>query len=376
MFPLSFQRRKSSGKAHPPPHQGGTAKKRQSAVPIAYANPLAFRKQFLAFHGLAASRGRPRNCYTVHIMTTFTAIDLNWTGRPESIAALLIESAGARAVIDPGPASTLDSLHSALKTRGLDFSSLDALLLTHIHLDHAGATGTLLRENPRLQVYVHEIGAPHMADPSRLLASARRLYGQALEPLYGQCLPVRAETLRSLAGGEKLKIGEVELDVFYTPGHASHHVTYRDAASRTAFVGDTAGIRIAGKPFLLPATPPPDIDLELWNGSLDLISSWQPERIFLTHFGYTENPGEHLRLYREQLRRWASLTQELLESTADMAVAEQKFIEAVSSEVRRELPAEAAELYIFTGGLGLSWRGLARYVRKKSEQASASPAAS
>jgi len=309
-------------------------------------------------------------------MTAFTKIDLNWTGRPQSIAALLVESGGARAVIDPGPASTLPSLRSALKTRGLDFESLDFLLLTHIHLDHAGATGTLLRENPRLRVFLHEFGAAHMADPSRLLASAGRLYGEFLEPLYGECLPVPAGTLRSLVGGEKLKIGEVELGVFYTPGHASHHVTYWDAASRIAFVGDTAGIRVEGRSFLLPATPPPDIDLELWNRSLDLIASWEPERIFLTHFGYIENPREHLRLYREQLRKWASLTQELLESTLDMAVAEQKFIEAVSSEVRCVLPAEAAELYIFTGGLGLSWRGLARYVRKKSGQPKPSATAS
>jgi glyoxylase-like metal-dependent hydrolase (beta-lactamase superfamily II) len=309
-------------------------------------------------------------------MSAFTLIDLHWTGRPQSIAALLIESAGTRAVIDPGPASTLDSLRSALKARGLDFESLDYLLLTHIHLDHAGATGAMVRENPRLEVYVHEVGAAHMVDPSRLLASAGRLYGGDLKPLYGDCLPVPPERLRSLDGGEKLKVGEVQLEVFYTPGHASHHVAYWDAASRTAFVGDTAGIRVQGNSFLLPATPPPDIDLELWNRSLDLIASWQPQRIFLTHFGYIENPSEHIRLYREQLRKWVCLTHELLESTDDVAIAEQKFINTVSCEVRKLLPAQAAEHYIFNGGLGLSWRGLARYVKKKSAQTRPSATAS
>ena len=308
-------------------------------------------------------------------MTVFTTIDLDWTGRPKSIAALLIESAGRRSVIDPGPASTLDSLRSALRARGLDFRSLDSLLLTHIHLDHAGACGALVLENPKLEVYVHESGAQHMADPSRLLASAGRLYGADLWPLYGECLPVPAENLRSLDGGERLKIGEVELDVFYTPGHASHHVTYWNPASRTAFVGDTAGIRVEGQSFLLPATPPPDIELELWNRSLDLIASWAPERIFLTHFGYIENPGEHIRLYREQLREWAALTQELLESTPDPAAAERKFVEIVSSGVRSALPADAAEHHIFNGGLGLSWRGLARYIGKKSAESSPSASA-
>jgi glyoxylase-like metal-dependent hydrolase (beta-lactamase superfamily II) len=305
-------------------------------------------------------------------MTGFTTVDLNWTGRPQSIAALLIESAGQSVVIDPGPASTLDTLRSTLENRGLDFRSLDSLLLTHIHLDHAGATGALVRENPGLQVYVHEFGATHMADPSRLLASAGRLYGGDLKPLYGECLPVPPENLRSLDGGEKLRIGEIELEVFYTPGHASHHVTFWDPASGTAFVGDTAGIRVEGQSFLLPATPPPDIELELWNRSLNLIASWEPQRIFLTHFGYIENPAEHIRLYREQLRNWASLTEELLESTEDLAVAERRFIEIVSSEVRSVLPAKAAEHYIFNGGLGLSWRGLARYIGKKSAGAGAS----
>src|SRR5437870_10385635 len=151
-------------------------------------------------------------------MTTFTTIDLNWTGRTQSIAALLIESADESAIIDPGPESTLGSLRAGLKERGRTFQSVDSLLLTHIHLDHAGATGALLRENPRLSVYVHEFGAGHMVDPSRLLASAGRLYGGDLKPLYGECLPVPETSLRALEGGERIRIGEAELEVCYTPG--------------------------------------------------------------------------------------------------------------------------------------------------------------
>ena len=300
--------------------------------------------------------------------TPFTLIDLHWTNRPHAIASLLIDSAGVRGLIDPGPESTMGTLRTALHSRSLDVRSLDFLILTHIHLDHAGATGALVRESPGLRVYVHEFGATHMVDPSRLLTSAGRLYGGNLIPLYGDCAPVPETALLPLNGGEKIQIGDLELDVVYTPGHASHHLSFWHAPSRTAFVGDTAGIRVQGDSFLLPATPPPDIDIELWNQSLDTIAAWQPERLFLTHFGFIENPAAHIQLYRDRLRDWTALTHRLLQESETPEAAEQKFVESVSSEVRGALPPDAAELYIFNGGLGLSWRGLVRYVRKKAQR--------
>jgi len=301
-------------------------------------------------------------------MTTFTTIDLNWTGRPRSIAALLMESDGTSVLIDPGPGSTLETLRAGLRDRDQDFRSLDALLLTHIHLDHAGATGALVRENPSLKVYVHEFGLVHMIDPARLLASAGRLYGGDLQTLYGECTPVPEGNLKQLQGGERIRIGGTELEVFYTPGHASHHVTYWDRASRTAFVGDTAGIRVQGDAFLLPATPPPDINVEIWNQSLDAIASWGLERIFLTHFGFIENPGGHIRLYKERLAEWSALTRKLLESGVETTVAEKIFVDSVAEEIKSTLPMDAADHYIFNGGLRLSWLGLMRYVRKRDQQ--------
>ena len=298
-------------------------------------------------------------------MTAFTTIDLNWTGRPRSIAALLIESGNTLAVVDPGPESTLETLRARLRERGHDFKSLDFLLLTHIHLDHAGATGALVRENPALKVYVHEFGATHMVDPSRLLASAGRLYGGELLPLYGECQPVPEANLISLEGGERIRIGELDLEVFYTPGHASHHVTYWDRKSGTAFVGDTAGIRIEGEAFLLPATPPPDIELEIWLRSLDLIASWKPERLFLTHFGFIEDSSEHIDQYKQRLADWVALTRKLLESGVETTEAERLFVDSIASEIKAALPHAAADHYIFNGGLRLSWLGLMRYVRKK-----------
>jgi glyoxylase-like metal-dependent hydrolase (beta-lactamase superfamily II) len=302
-------------------------------------------------------------------MMTYTLIDLNWTARPRSIAALLIQSAGRSAIVDPGPESTIEELRAGLKKRGQTFQSIDSLLLTHIHLDHAGATGALLRENPKLSVYVHEFGAGHMIDPSRLLASAGRLYGGDLKPLYGECLPVPETSLRALEGGERIRIGEAELEVCYTPGHASHHVTYWEPESKTAFVGDTAGIRVEGDTFLLPATPPPDIDLEIWNQSLNKIAAWRPERLFLTHFGFIENPTEHIQLYRIRLKEWTELTRKLLESGADATDAERAFVDVMTSEIRSIVPAPAADHYIFNGGLRLSWLGLMRYVRKSASRA-------
>ena len=301
-------------------------------------------------------------------MTTFTTIDLNWTGRPRSIAALLMESDGTSVLIDPGPQSTLEMLRAGLRDRGQDFRTLDALLLTHIHLDHAGATGALVRENPNLKVYVHEFGLVHMIDPARLLASAGRLYGGDLQTLYGECAPVPENNLNQIQGGESIRIGGTELEVFYTPGHASHHVTYWDRASRTAFVGDTAGIRVQGDAFLLPATPPPDINVEIWNQSLDTIASWGLERIFLTHFGFIENPGEHIRLYEERLAEWSALTRKLLESGVETTEAEKIFVDSVAQDIKSTLPVDAADHYIFNGGLRLSWLGLMRYVRKRDQQ--------
>lgn len=300
-------------------------------------------------------------------MTTFTAIDLKWTGRPRSIAAILVESAGATAIIDPGPQSTLEALRAALHQRGREFQTLDFVLLTHIHLDHAGATGALVRENPGLRVYVHKFGAMHMADPSRLLASAGRLYGGDLTTLYGEFQPVPEKNLLALDGCEQLRIGDTEFYVHYTPGHASHHVSYWERSSHTAFVGDTAGIRVQGDRFLMPATPPPDIDLELWDTSLDKIASWNAERLFLTHFGFIEDAAEHIRLYKEQLREWAGHTKRLLESGVEATQAEKEFVDSIAAKIRRELSPADADHYIFNAGLRLSWLGLLRYVRKKAK---------
>jgi glyoxylase-like metal-dependent hydrolase (beta-lactamase superfamily II) len=303
-------------------------------------------------------------------MANVTPLDLLWTGRPHSIASALLESNGQRVLIDPGPASTLDALHTHLKTRGLSVANLDALLLTHIHLDHAGATGILVRENPSLRVYVHSKGAAHLADPAKLLASAGRLWGDDLPRLFGETLPVPPENIHILEGGESLQLGAQKIDVLYTPGHASHHVTYFDATNGIACAGDTAGIRIGNGPYVMPATPPPDIDLSLWENSFKTILARRPEKLFLTHFGFAENPAEHLFKFRERLNLWAEITQNALRSSSDEAAALESFLAQTREEMSRFLPPQEAEQHSFTAGLPLSFLGLARHIRKRSESAS------
>jgi len=303
-------------------------------------------------------------------VNSITTLDNLWTGRPHTIATALLESGGHHAIVDPGPGSTLETFRQNLQTHETGVGDLDAILLTHIHLDHAGATGALVRENPRLAVYVHKLGAPHVIDPSKLLASAQRLWPNDLQRLFGEVLPVPAENLRILEGGETLTLGSRKLEVVYTPGHASHHVSYFDQAEGVAFVGDTTGVRIEGNSFVMPATPPPDIDLEIWNKSFAAILERKPARLFLTHYGYSDNPSEHILLFRERLHRWAALTAEILRTAANDAAAMDSFMSATFAEISQHLPGGEAEHYAFSAGLNLSFLGLARYLRKRAKAAS------
>jgi glyoxylase-like metal-dependent hydrolase (beta-lactamase superfamily II) len=329
-------------------------------------------------------------------MDKITTLDMNWVGHPRSIAAALLESESHRAIIDPGPESTLVTLREQLRARDISIADLDAILLTHIHLDHAGASGALVRENPRLAVYVHSKGAHHMADPAKLLASAGRLWGDDLKILFGQTLPVPQENLRILEGGENLELGARRLDVVYTPGHASHHVSYFDGANGIAFVGDTAGIRIDNGPYILPATPPPDIDLGLWDASFAAILKRQPARLFLTHYGLAENPPAHIAEFRDRLHHWVAVAEQslahaarsstssaaddsLIRHSATNASAPDKsrdaaqesaamdaFVKKSRAEMDQHLGAIEAEHHAFTAALNLSFLGLARYIRKRT----------
>ncbi|HEX8836550.1 MAG TPA: MBL fold metallo-hydrolase [Candidatus Acidoferrum sp.] len=303
-------------------------------------------------------------------MHKITTLDDNWMGRPKSIGAALLESDGRRAIVDPGPGSTLDTLKNQLRAHGVSVSDLDAVLLTHIHLDHAGATGALVRENPKLAVYVHKLGAPHMIDPSKLLASAARLWPDNLQQLFGEAVPVPTENLRIVEGGETIPLGSRKIEVAYTPGHASHHVSYFEDAEGIAFVGDTTGIRIEGHSFVMPATPPPDIDLKIWDASFDAILERKPKRLFLTHFGFSEDPAAHIAQFRQRLHRWMEMTEKILQSAPSDEAAMASFMAKARTEISEHLPPQDVEQYAATAGLNLSFLGLARHARKRAQPAS------
>jgi glyoxylase-like metal-dependent hydrolase (beta-lactamase superfamily II) len=293
-------------------------------------------------------------------------VDLNFLGRPQIIATAVLRDASGVALIDPGPTTTLQGLLETLRRLGIETRDLRQVLLTHIHLDHAGATGALLRENPAIEVFVHERGARHLVDPSKLMASATRLYGEDMDRLWGEMLPVPASQVKVLNGGERLVAGGRELEVAQTPGHASHHVTFFDRASSIAFVGDTAGIRRGSGTYIMPPTPPPDIDLELWRASADRILAWDPETLFLTHFGPFRGARPHFQELFERLETWSALVGRLLaDSSIDDSERERRFVAEALAHVRRTIGDAEAEQYIRAGRLDYSWQGLVRYWRTK-----------
>jgi glyoxylase-like metal-dependent hydrolase (beta-lactamase superfamily II) len=253
-------------------------------------------------------------------------------------------------LIDPGPESSLDTLVAQLGGE-----PPRALLLTHIHLDHAGATGAIVRRWPHVEVHVHERGARHLADPSKLVASAERLYGDRMDELWGEIVPVPQENLRPLAGGETVD----GFRVAYTPGHASHHVSYLHEDSGLAFAGDVAGVQIRPGGIVLPPTPPPDIDLEAWNDSLSLLAEWKPESLAITHFGAIERPFEHLAVMRDRLAAWATLAR---------ALDAEAFEAHIRAEVEQASSPEDAATYLQAVPPEQQWHGLDRYWRVKDSR--------
>ena len=294
-------------------------------------------------------------------------VDVNFLGRPQIIATAVLRAPAGVALVDPGPATTLGNLRAALEQKGITFADVRQLLLTHIHLDHAGGTGTLLKENPSIDVFVHERGAVHLIDPSKLLASATRLYGADMARLWGEVLPVPADRVKTLAGGERIVAGGRELQVAYTPGHASHHVSYFDPSSRVAFVGDTAGIRRGSGIFVMPPTPPPDVDLEAWRESEARVLAWDPDTLFLTHFGPFHGARVQFQELMDRIHDWSRIVRRLL---ADSSLTDDQrqdaFVEEASRELRRVVGDIEAQQFNRSGRLDYSWQGLARYWRKRA----------
>jgi glyoxylase-like metal-dependent hydrolase (beta-lactamase superfamily II) len=295
-------------------------------------------------------------------------IDLQFHGRPQVIAAGLVQGRDGVAIIDPGPTTCLPTLEQGLQANGIRWPDVRHILLTHIHLDHAGATGTIVREHPHIKVLVHERGARHMADPSRLIESATRIYGDQMEHFWGEFAPVPAGSLVSLTGGERIEAGGRTFDVAYTPGHASHHVSFFDASSGIAFVGDTGGVCINGG-YVLPPTPAPDIDVELWQGSVDRILAWSPATLMLTHFGPVTGARPHLATLMENLKTTSGIALSLLNEPGSDEERGRAFAEMLRHLLRRHMTESEVMTYVVAAAYEHLFSGLARYWRKKGAAA-------
>jgi glyoxylase-like metal-dependent hydrolase (beta-lactamase superfamily II) len=293
-------------------------------------------------------------------------LDLQFLGRAGVIATAAIPCEDGVILVDPGPTSCLPALTHALAAHGYGLGDVRALLITHIHLDHAGASGTLAQAWPGLPVYVHAIGAKHLAQPEKLLASATRLYGADMDRLWGAFLAVPEASLRPLGGGESMAIGGRTFGVSYTPGHAVHHVSYLDTTDRIAYVGDTAGIAVGG--YVLAATPPPDIDVARWEESLTAIAALEPASLFLTHFGLVRDAAAHLTRYRAVLRRSADRAREALRAGGDEAALTEAWVEWLRADARTVVGEEAAAALEAAAPFDQIWQGVARYWRKRAER--------
>jgi glyoxylase-like metal-dependent hydrolase (beta-lactamase superfamily II) len=234
-------------------------------------------------------------------------LDTRTEGTPGVTASYLVEGDDGFALVDVGSGATLEAVLAGIRTSGHEVADLRLIVLTHIHLDHAGATGALVRLAPQARVLVHPLGAPHLADPSRLMASATQIYGDRMAELWGEMVPVPAEWIKTLADGEAVRAGCRALIAYHTPGHAIHHIAYHDAARAALFAGDVAGVRLEGVDFVRPPTPPPDLDLEQWSASLARLRALQLDRLYLPHFGVARSVEAHLSALEARLYAWGEI---------------------------------------------------------------------
>jgi glyoxylase-like metal-dependent hydrolase (beta-lactamase superfamily II) len=285
-------------------------------------------------------------------------IDLLHLGGERVIGVYVVETDDGPALFDCGPTTCVPTLKAGLADRGLALGDIRHLLLSHIHLDHAGAAGTLVREHPALQVHVSEIGAPHLIDPGRLDASARRLYGDAFDELWGELAPVPEANVHVV--GDSV----VGLECFPTPGHASHHVSYL-AADGTLYAGDAAGVRIVPGRYVIPVSPPPDFDPEIWSRTIDKIEQRRPERLALIHFGVADDVGSHLAMLREELARWVE--------RVEQGATEQEFVDAAREDIAAQVPDDP-DSWQRAAPFWQSYRGIERYWRKRREAEAATTA--
>ncbi|WP_376790358.1 MBL fold metallo-hydrolase [Thermoflexus sp.] len=262
-------------------------------------------------------------------------IDLQFHGRPQVIAAYLLYDGREAALVETGPTSTMEKLLEGVQAAGVPLEALRHLIVTHIHLDHAGASGALIQRLPWARVYVHPVGAPHLVDPSRLLASAARIYGDLLKPLWGEVIPVPADRLAVVSDGERLTVAGHTLIAFDTPGHARHHHAFLDETTGLLFTGDIAGVRLPGIRYVRPPTPPPELDLEAWSNSIARLRALKASGLCLTHFDvHREDIEWHWEDLERRLWEWGHQIREMMAENLEEAEMVKRLRERADEELR------------------------------------------
>jgi glyoxylase-like metal-dependent hydrolase (beta-lactamase superfamily II) len=288
-------------------------------------------------------------------------IDTYHQGQPGVVASYLLDGPHGVGLVDVGSGATVENLLAGVRAAGFDPLAIERILLTHIHLDHAGAAGALLARLPHALVYVHRLGAPHLIDPTRLVRSARRIYGEKMGALWGEIVPAPQERLHVVDDGDEIAVGPSALRVLYTPGHAVHHVAFYDERLQYLFPGDVAGVRLEEPPLLRPPTPPPDLSLESWYASLERMLALRPQRLFLPHFGQVDQVAEHIAELRERLRVWGELALAGMRAGLDAAGITRVFAASDRARLTDLRDPAVARRYEVAANYLMSAQGYVRY---------------
>jgi glyoxylase-like metal-dependent hydrolase (beta-lactamase superfamily II) len=292
-------------------------------------------------------------------------ISLPFQGEEGVVGSYLLSGKDQLALVDPGPGSTVDALLQSIREAGFEPQDVTHILLTHIHLDHAGATGTILHSMPKAKVVVHSKGAPHIIDTSKLIASATRIYGERMHELWGKIESVPQDRLQIVEGGEVLNFAGRRLEVHYTPGHAIHHVVFFDVHSGELFAGDTAGVCLANTEFVRPPTPPPDLDIDAWSSSIDLLKKLRPDVLYIGHFGQKRNPIQILEGLRANLFTWGDIILSAMRDGKNEVEIIQVLRQSTEPEVLRKTDdANALKRYDLASNYEMTVQGYMRYWKK------------
>ena len=285
-------------------------------------------------------------------------LDLDFRDTEGLVAAYLLPEADGWSLIETGPSTCREALLAGVDAAGVARDEIRHVFVTHIHLDHAGGVGALLEALPRATFYAHELGVPHLIDPTKLIASARRAWGAAADPLWGPILPVPAPRIVALRGGETFPLRGGELSVLATPGHAKHHLSYFDSAIRGMFTGDSAGVRLERSDHLRPAVPPPDLDLDLLFSSLEAMRRADPRLVLFSHFGPSPDGSRDLARYRGVVERWRDAALAAARENPDPSFVARRLAELDAVDLAQG-PATDRESLV--SGYELAARGFQRY---------------